>query len=136
MTRLIVALCFVLTFAGSVGWIAYAQQNAPQFTGRSDVMDAKDISAGRRSFEPGARTFWHSHDNGQLLLVEQGRARMQKKGEAIKDLGAGGTDYTAPGVVHWHGAAPNERLVQVNIGFGGQTKWAEQVTDQEYAGRK
>jgi quercetin dioxygenase-like cupin family protein len=136
MTRLIVALCFLLTFAASARWIAYAQQNAPQFTGRSDAMDAKDITAGRRNFEPGARTFWHSHDKGQLLLVEQGRARVQKKGEAMKELGAGGTDYTGPGVMHWHGAAPNERLVQVNIGFGGAAQWGSAVTEEEYGGKK
>src|SRR5262245_5565869 len=110
MTRFIVALCLILALAASARWSASAQQNPPRFSGKTDVMDAKDVTAGRRSFEPGARTFWHSHDKGQLLLVEQGRARVQRKGEAMKELGVGGTDYTAPGVVHWHGAAPSQRL--------------------------
>jgi quercetin dioxygenase-like cupin family protein len=136
MTRLIVALCLTAALVAAARWTASAQQTAPQFTGRTDVMDAKDISAGRRSFEPGARTFWHSHDKGQLLLVEQGRARVQRKGQAMKELGVGDTDYTAPGVVHWHGAAPSQRLVQVNVGFGGATQWGANVTDEEYAGKK
>jgi quercetin dioxygenase-like cupin family protein len=128
MTRLTVLLGLALLLVTST----YAQQNEPRFTGKSVVMDGKDLSAARRSFEPGARTFWHSHDNGQLLLVEDGRMRTQKKGGAIKELGKGDSDYTGPNVVHWHGAVPGQALVQINVGFGGQTKWLEQVTDAEY----
>jgi quercetin dioxygenase-like cupin family protein len=113
----------------------YAQQNEPRFTGKSVVMEGKDLSAARRSFEPGARTFWHSHDNGQLLLVEDGRMRTQKKGGPIKELGKGESDYTGPNVVHWHGAAAGQALIQINVGFGGTTKWLEQVTDAEYNGK-
>jgi quercetin dioxygenase-like cupin family protein len=115
---------------------SYAQQNAPRFTGKSVAMEGKDLSVARRSFEAGARTFWHSHDNGQLLLVEDGRMRTQKKGGPIKDLGTGDTDYTGPTIVHWHGAAPGQALVQINVGFGGETRWMEQVTDAEYGGKK
>jgi quercetin dioxygenase-like cupin family protein len=114
---------------------SYAQQNEPRFTGKSVVMDGKDLSAARRSFEPGARTYWHSHDNGQLLLVEDGRMRTQKKGGPIKELGKGESDYTGPNVVHWHGAAAAQALVQINVGFGGTTRWLEQVTDAEYNGK-
>jgi quercetin dioxygenase-like cupin family protein len=113
----------------------YAQQNEPRFTGKSVVMDGKDLSVARRSFEAGARTFWHSHDNGQLLLVEDGRMRTQKKGGPIRELGKGESDYAGPNVVHWHGAS-GQPLVQVNVGFGGATKWLEEVTDAEYAGKK
>jgi quercetin dioxygenase-like cupin family protein len=128
MLRIAVALWLVL-----VGVVAAQQTaNEPRFTGKSVVMDAKDVSAGRRSFEPGARTYWHSHDKGQLLLVEQGRMRTQKKGGPVRDLGVGESEYAGPNVVHWHGAAPNEALVQVNVGFGGSTKWLDAVTDAEY----
>jgi quercetin dioxygenase-like cupin family protein len=115
---------------------SYAQQNEPRFTGKSVVMEGKDLSVARRSFEAGARTFWHSHDNGQLLLVEDGRMRTQKKGGPIKDLGKGESDYTGPKIVHWHGAAPGQALVQINVGFSGETRWMEQVTDAEYGGKK
>ena len=128
MTRIMMLLGLGMLLVGS----SYAMQNEPRFTGKSVVMDGKDLSAARRSFEAGARTFWHSHDNGQLLLVEDGRMRTQKRGGAIKELGKGESDYTGPKVVHWHGAAPGQALVQINVGFGGETKWLENVTDAEY----
>jgi quercetin dioxygenase-like cupin family protein len=131
MTRIVVLLGLGTLLVGS----SYAMQNEPRFTGKSVVMDGKDLSAARRSFEAGARTFWHSHDNGQLLLVEDGRMRTQKKGGAIKELGKGESDYTGPKVVHWHGAVAGQALVQINVGFGGETRWMEQVTDAEYAGK-
>ena len=131
MTRIAVLVGLGLLLVGS----SYAQQNPALFTGKSVVMDGKDLSAARRSFEAGARTYWHSHDNGQLLLVEDGRMRTQKKGGPIKELGKGESDYTGPKIVHWHGATSGLALTQINIGFGGETKWLEQVTDAEYNGR-
>ena len=75
MKRIMVLLALGLLLVAS----GYAQQNEPRFTGKSVVMDGKDLSVARRSFEAGARTYWHSHDNGQLLLVEDGRMRTQKR---------------------------------------------------------
>lgn len=108
------------------------QAGGVQITGVSTVMDAKDLSVARRSFDAGARTFWHSHDNGQLLYVESGRMWTQKRGQAKRELGPGDHDYAGPNVVHWHGATPAERLVQVNVGFSGTTKWLEAVSDADY----
>ena len=107
----------------------------PRFTGISTVLEGKDLSVARRRFEPGARSAWHSHDNGQLLYVEQGRMRTQKKGQPVKELGVGESDYTAAAVVHWHGAVPATHLIQVNVGFGGETRWMQKVTDAEYNSR-
>lgn len=122
----------------AIALTATGQQNPaddPRFTGLSTVLDAKDLSAARRRFEPGARSAWHSHDNGQLLYVEQGRMRTQKKGQAVQELGPGDSDYTGPAVVHWHGAVPATHLIQVNVGFGGETRWMQKVTDAEYAAK-
>jgi quercetin dioxygenase-like cupin family protein len=80
--------------------------NPPLFTGTSTVMEGKDLSAARRRFEPGARTYWHSHDNGQLLYVEAGRMWTQKRGQSKRELGPGESDYAGPNIVHWHGATP------------------------------
>ena len=135
MKRVGIAVALALAMLFAARWSGSAQQEAPRFTGKSDTMDAKDLGIGRRSFEPGARSWWHSHDKGQLIFVEQGRARVQKKGQPMKELGVGDSDYTAPNVVHWHGAAPNERLVQVAVSFGGAIKWLEQTTDDEYTGK-
>ncbi|HTM30447.1 MAG TPA: cupin domain-containing protein [Vicinamibacterales bacterium] len=109
-----------------------AQANQPLFTGTSTVMDGKDLSAARRRFEPGARTYWHSHDNGQLLYVEAGRMWAAKRGQAKHELGPGESDYTGPNVEHWHGATTQSHLIQVNVGFGGGTKWLDAVPEAEY----
>ena len=98
-------------------------------------MGSKDLSIARRHFEAGARSAWHNHDKGQLLMVEEGRMRTQKKGQAIKELGVGESDYTGPNVVHWHGAVPGQSLIQINVGFGGATKWLDEVTDPQYNGK-
>jgi len=141
MKRVAVLLSLALALAASTYWVGEAQQppaagaDDPHFTGKTVVMDGKDLSVARRRFEPGARTAWHSHDRGQLLLVEEGRLRTQKKGQAIKELGVGESDYTAPNLVHWHGAVSGQALVQLNVGFGGETKWLEPVTDAQYQGR-
>jgi quercetin dioxygenase-like cupin family protein len=131
MKRIAVLLALGLLLVAS----SYAQQDDPHFTGKSVVMEGKDLSVARRSFEAGARSAWHYHDNGQLLLVEDGRMRTQKKGGTIKELGKGESDYTGPRIVHWHGAVPGQPLVQINVGFGGETKWLEKVSDAEYNGR-
>src|SRR5579864_5959494 len=132
MTRVMVVAGLGILLVGS----SYAMQDDPHFTGKSMVMDGKDLSAARRSFEAGARSAWHSHDNGQLLMVEKGKMRVQKRGQPMRELGVGESDYTGPNVVHWHGAAPDQPLVQINIGFGGGSKWFEEVTADEYAGKK
>jgi 4-carboxymuconolactone decarboxylase len=137
--RVAVALVLIAVLAASSRWTGAAAPQQPddsRFTGKSTVMEGKDLSAARRHFEAGARTAWHSHDKGQLLLVEQGRMRLQKKGAAVRELGAGESDYTAPNIVHWHGATPDQPLVQINVQFGGDTKWMEKVTDAEYGAKR
>jgi quercetin dioxygenase-like cupin family protein len=137
MNRVILAASLAVLFAASTRWIGAQAPpaNPPRFTGRSTPMEGTDLSVARRRFEAGARTYWHSHDRGQLLMVEDGRMRLQKRGEGMKEVGVGGTDYTAPNVVHWHGAAPDRPLIQINVGFGGDAKWLEAVTDKEYSGK-
>jgi quercetin dioxygenase-like cupin family protein len=140
MQRIVLAVSFTFVLAAASKWTAAQQPpsqpgTAPQFTGTSTPMEGKDLSVARRRFDPSARTYWHSHDNGQLLMVEQGRMRVQRRGEAVKELGVGGSDYTGPNVVHWHGATPDGPLVQINVGFGGASRWFEAVTDAQYSGK-
>ena len=128
MKRIAVLLWLVLA-------AVVAAQQVPddtRFTGKTTVMDGKDLSAARRRFEPGARTAWHSHDKGQLLWVEDGRMRTQIKGGPVRELGVGESDYAGPNIAHWHGATAGQALVQINIGFGGETKWMEKVSEAEY----
>jgi quercetin dioxygenase-like cupin family protein len=139
MQRLILAGTLVVILVLSAVWTGRAQQPAgggALFTGVSMTMDAKDLSIARRHFDAAARTYWHSHEHGQLLMVEQGKMRLQKRGQKMQELGTGQTDYTAPNVEHWHGATPDQPLVQINAGFGGSTKWLAEVTADEYAGKR
>jgi quercetin dioxygenase-like cupin family protein len=131
MTRIAVLLGLGLLLVASTS--APQPADDPHFTGKTTVMEGKELTVARRRFEPGARSAWHSHDKGQLLLVEEGRMRTQKRGQAITELGVGESDYTGPNLVHWHGAAAGQALVQINVGFGGETKWLEKVTDAEYS---
>jgi quercetin dioxygenase-like cupin family protein len=111
---------------------AQAPAATPLFTGTSTAMEGKDLSVARRRFETGARSYWHSHDTGQLLWVEAGRMWTQQRGRAKRELGPGESDFTGPNVVHWHGATAQSHLIQVNVGFGGSTKWLEAVPEAEY----
>ena len=139
MKRIMLVPIFAIALVFAAVWTGRAQPQpatAARFTGTSTSMDGKDLTIARRRFEAGARTYWHSHERGQLLMVEQGRMRTQKRGSSMQELGVGGTDYTAPNVVHWHGAAPDQALVQINAGFGGVAKWFEEVTPDDYGGKK
>jgi quercetin dioxygenase-like cupin family protein len=140
MKRILLLGSLVVLLA-SVAWTRPAQQpgaasDEAHFTGKTVTLEPEGAVVTRRSFETGARTAWHSHPRGQLLFVQQGRARVQKQGEAFKDLAPGESDYTPPDVIHWHGATPTGPLVHVAVGFGGETKWLEKVTDDEYLGRR
>jgi quercetin dioxygenase-like cupin family protein len=137
VTGKVVWLALALVVAAH--WMAQAQQapgaDDPRFTGRSDTLEATGLGVSRRHFDAAARSAWHSHAGGQLLFVEDGRARVQRRGEPVKELAKGESDYTASNVVHWHGATPRQALVQVAVSFGGDTKWLQKVTDDEYEGK-
>jgi quercetin dioxygenase-like cupin family protein len=142
--RMIVRLVLASAFMGTMAfeWTLHGQQSsaAPaaasaNYTGRTSSVDQAGMLAGRRRFEPGARSAWHTHPAGQLLFVEEGRLRLQRRGEAIKDLGRHESDFTEANVPHWHGATPDAHVVQASLSFGGIGPWLEPVTDEEYAGR-
>jgi quercetin dioxygenase-like cupin family protein len=121
--------------AQQAGGAAPAGNNADRFTGASRSLDTEGLRISHRWFEPGARTAWHRHVDGQLLFVEKGRARLQKRGGPMRELAAGESDYTPPNVDHWHGAVPDQEFFQVAVGFGEETQWLEKVSDAQYAGR-
>jgi quercetin dioxygenase-like cupin family protein len=102
--------------------------------GGSVSVEANIVSQLRR-FEPNRRTYWHSHDGGFILFVQEGKARVQKRGEPMKELQPGEIDYTPPGVEHWHGSAPEAPLMQLGVvPFAGGVKFLEPVTDAQYNG--
>ena len=105
------------------------QPNPENFVGKVTGHPTTDIRMLRYSFEPGARTNWHSHEGGQVILIEKGTARVQEAGVAMREIGPRESFVTAPGVKHWHGAMPNEPLTQVSLSFGA-TNWMEKVSDR------
>jgi quercetin dioxygenase-like cupin family protein len=114
--------------------LAYSQQKPnPNFTG-GEVKTITENSDGKSAhfyFNPGSRTKWHSHEGGQIILVEDGIGLYQEKGGPVVELRAGETHYCPPGVVHWHGASPTQGGTQFNVSRGGIT-WLAEVTDQEF----
>jgi quercetin dioxygenase-like cupin family protein len=143
--RVLVALslCAILLVTMSAQWVSSAQQTgegaaappSPNYTGQTSSVDQAGMLAGRRRFEAGARSSWHTHPEGQLLFIERGRGRVQRRGQPIKELAQGDSDFTGPNVPHWHGAAPDQAAVQASLSFGGIGPWLEPVTDKEYLGR-
>lgn len=140
MKRLVILSALVLVGFSSAVW-SQATQPAPQvtqpnpenFVGKVTGHSTSDIRTLRYSFEPGARTNWHSHEGGQVILIEKGHARVQEAGGAMRELGPRESVVTAAGVKHWHGATPNEGLTQVSLSFGA-TNWMEKVSDAQYSG--
>lgn len=88
------------------------------------------------TFEPKARTFWHTHSNGQLLVVTQGTGYYQEKGKAIQVIQVGESVTIPPQVEHWHGAGPGGPFTHIainpNVSKGGAVNWLQAVTDEEY----
>jgi quercetin dioxygenase-like cupin family protein len=83
-------------------------------------------------FSPGARTFWHHHERGQILQVLAGRGFVCTRGLEPEELRAGDTVWVPPGEQHWHGAAPGSFLTHTAISLG-TTEWADEVAEAEYA---
>src|SRR6266853_6106713 len=87
------------------------------------------------TFEPGARTAWHTHPLGQTLIVTAGSGRAQREGGPIEDIHAGDTVWFAPGEKHWHGAAPATAMVHLAMHEaldGKHIDWLEPVTQEQY----
>jgi quercetin dioxygenase-like cupin family protein len=82
-------------------------------------------------FTPGARTYWHSHEHGQILQVVAGRGLVMAEGGPCLELRVGDTVWSPPGERHWHGAAPDSYLTHVAISLG-VTQWGEEVVDAFY----
>ena len=108
---------------------------ASLMTGKIEVGDTKNMNMSRIRFEAGARTNWHIHSAGQLLLVEEGKGRLQEMGSAIVDIPAGQPVLTKPNVLHWHGAAPDQAALQFSV-YSGTLEWKDAVTDEQYLGKK
>ena len=113
-------------FTGSVRIDSRFQRPAPARIGGATV-----------TFEPGARTAWHTHPLGQTLIVTAGCGRVQRDGGTIEEIRAGDIVWFQPGERHWHGAAPTTGMTHIAIAEmldGKVVEWMEHVTDEQYRG--
>ncbi|SMO89880.1 (R)-mandelonitrile lyase [Paracoccus laeviglucosivorans] len=89
------------------------------------------------TFEPGARTAWHTHPAGQTLIVTFGRGLAQREGGPVEDIRAGDVVWFPAGEKHWHGAAPDTAMSHIAIQEtidGSAVTWMEKVSDADYRG--
>ena len=96
------------------------------------------LNASRVSFEPGARTAWHTHPLGQTLYVISGIGRVQAKGGPIREIRPGDVVWIPPNEKHWHGASPDNSMTHIAMQEaldGVYSTWMEHVTDEEYSGK-
>lgn len=111
-------------FTGSVRIDPLVQPNAPA-----------RVAAASVTFEPGARTAWHTHPLGQTLIVTAGCGRAQRWGGPIEEIRPGDVVSFLPGEKHWHGAGPTTAMTHIAIQEqldGKFVDWMEKVTDEQY----
>jgi quercetin dioxygenase-like cupin family protein len=114
---------------------------AQQFTGsvrRDPLFKAEApgrVQGGMNTFEPGARTAWHTHPLGQTLIVTAGMGWVQREGGPIEDIRPGDIVWFPAGEKHWHGATPTTAMTHIAITEaldGEVVTWLEHVTDEQY----
>ena len=118
--------------------------SAEYFTGRVRIdplmspPDPARVAGAHVTFEPGARTAWHTHPLGQTLIVTAGLGWAQEEGGAIEEIRPGDVVWFAPGVRHWHGATATTGMSHIAIQEkqdSSAVTWLDPVTDAEYGAR-
>lgn len=111
------------------------------FTGKVRIdmpfkgVDKASISGGIVTFEPGARSAWHNHPLGQVLIITSGKGWTQCEGESIVEINVGDIIVCPPEHKHWHGATPTTAMTHIAVQEsvdGKAVNWMEKVTDEEY----
>jgi len=100
-----------------------------------DAPDPARVVGASVTFEPGARTAWHTHPLGQTLIVTAGCGRVQREGGPVEEIRPGDVVWIPPGEKHWHGAAPTAAMTPIAIQEkldGKPADWMEPVSDEQY----
>lgn len=114
-------------FTGNVSIEPLFPANSPARTSGASV-----------TFEPGARSAWHTHPLGQTLIVTSGTGWVQQEGGEKQEIKPGDVIWTPPGVKHWHGATATDRMTHIAIqeALGGKVvEWMEKVSNEQYKGK-
>jgi quercetin dioxygenase-like cupin family protein len=117
---------------GPADWFTGTVRIDPLFTSPAPARAA----GATVTFEPGARTAWHTHPLGQTLVVVFGLGRVQRDGGPIEEIRPGDVVWIPPNVKHWHGASPTTAMTHIAIQEaldGTMVQWLEHVTDNQYA---
>ncbi len=120
---------------GLEDWFTGTVRLDPLFLSTNDPSRATGASV---TFEPGARTAWHTHPLGQILIVTAGCGRVQCDGGPIEEIKPGDVVWFPPGEKHWHGATPGTSMTHIAIQEvldGSSVEWKEKVTDDQYLGK-
>jgi quercetin dioxygenase-like cupin family protein len=116
---------------GSPDWFTGSVRVDPLF----QAPDPARASAGQVTFEPGARTNWHTHPLGQTLIITSGLGWVQRDGGPIEEVRPGDVVWFPPGLKHWHGATPTTAMTHIAIQEtldGKNVDWMEKVGDEQY----
>ena len=117
---------------GPEAWFTGTVRIDPLF----NPFDAERVQGAAVTFEPGARTAWHTHPLGQTLIVTAGVGRVQLWGAPAQDIRPGDVVWIAPGEKHWHGGAPTTAMTHIALQEpqnGKVVEWLEHVSDEQYA---
>jgi quercetin dioxygenase-like cupin family protein len=104
-----------------------------------EAADPARVRGASVTFEPGARTAWHTHPLGQTLIVTSGLGCAQREGGPIEEIRPGDVVWFAPNEKHWHGAMPTTTMTHIAVqeALEGKTvEWMEHVSDEEYNGKR
>lgn len=116
---------------GPADWFTGTVRIDPLF----EAVEPGRVGGAGVTFEPGARTAWHTHPLGQTLIITAGCGRVQRWGGPIEEVRPGDVIRFAPGEKHWHGAAPTTALSHIAIQEtldGKAVEWLEHVSDEQY----
>jgi len=119
---------------GPPEWFTGTVRIDPLFT----PTDPARVGGANVTFEPGARTAWHTHPLGQTLVVTAGCGRVQRRGGPVEEINPGDVIQFAPGEKHWHGASPSTAVTHIAIQEyldGTAVSWLEHVSDEQYLGK-
>jgi quercetin dioxygenase-like cupin family protein len=118
---------------GPADWFTGTVRIDPLF----NPFDAARVQGASVTFEPGARTAWHTHPLGQTLVVTAGFGRVQREGGPVEEIRPGDVVWFAPGEKHWHGASPTTAMTHIaiqEVKDGKVVDWMDKVTDPQYGG--
>jgi quercetin dioxygenase-like cupin family protein len=118
---------------GPADWFTGAVRIDPLFQAPTPAR----VAGASVTFEPGARTVWHSHPLGQTLIVISGIGRVQRWGGPVEEIQPGDVVSISPGEKHWHGAGPTTGMTHIAVHEnldGKVVEWMEKVSDEQYGG--